>query len=62
METKKLKNRGNNLSFRGEGRGNLKFKDLRFKDSKIQNSKFKIQNSKETKSNCNILWFRDDDL
>ena len=43
METKKLKNRGNNLSFRGEGRGNLKFKDLRFKDSKfkIQNSKFK---------------------
>ena len=57
METKKLKNRGNNLSFRGEGRGNLKFKDLRFKDSK-----FKIQNSKETKSNCNILWLRNDDL
>ena len=29
METKKLKNRGNNLSFKGEG-------NLRFKDSKIR--------------------------
>ena len=31
METKKTKNRGNNLSFKGEGEGDLKFKDLKFK-------------------------------
>ncbi len=73
METKKLKNRGNNLSFRGEG--NLRFKDSkiqRFKDSKfkiqltsyfIPHTSFSIQDSSNcSKSNCNILWLRDDDL
>lgn len=72
METKKLKNRGNNLSFKGEG--NLRFKDSKFKiqDSKylipqtsyfIPHSAFSIQNSSNcSKSNCNILWLRDDDL
>ncbi len=72
METKKLKNRGNNLSFKGEG--DLKFKDLKFKIQNtsylilhtsfcIQHSAFSIQNSSNcSKSNCNILWLRDDGL
>ncbi len=50
METKKLKKQGEEFKFQGGREGNLKFKDS------------KIQNSKETKSNYNILWLRDDDL
>ena len=37
-----MKNRGNNLSFKRKGR---EFKIQKFKDSKIQNSKFKIQHT-----------------
>ena len=47
METKKLKKQGEEFKFQGGREGNLKFKDSKIQDSKfkIQNLKFKIQHT-----------------